>query len=540
MDTKTKSQALAEDVGALLRARTPLLWVVTREEARVERYLMEAAAWAGYTPRTWDCAQGFCDADGLRTRGSGDDHRDIGAALALIQQRATTGNLDRREEGERGAFILRDLAPWVAPGPIGITTCRQVRNLARLLPTSQRDRAQALIVLTPDANIPAELAGHATLIDWPLPDREEIAAILDAAVDLLPETDSKGQPLRDPVKASLKRESAIDAAVGLTGLEAQACFAKSLVTTRSIDPATIAAEKKRAVAKIGGLEWFDPLPGGLNAVGGLDVLKAHLVSRRMAWTPEARAYGLPAPRGDLLVGVPGCGKSLSAKAIATAWECPLLRVDLGAIKSKFVGDSENNLRKVFAIIAAIGRCVVWFDEIEKALAGAVNGAADGGVSTDALGAILTWMQERPGEAFVIATANDVTGLPPELLRRFDSTWFVDLPNSQERAQIAAAALRAHGRAMDEAACNAVAGATATYTGAEIAALVPAALYAAFADGQREPTQADLIAATKGRVPLAETMKEKLATLRAWGRERARAATTPEAAQGATQGGQIDL
>src|SRR5215831_9421487 len=132
---------------------------------------------------------------------------------------------------------------------------------------------------------------------------------------------------------------------------------------------------------------------------------------------KARAYGLPAPKGALLVGISGCGKSLTAKAVATAWGVPLLRVDLGALKSKFVGESEGNLRRAFKVIEAIGRCVVWLDEIEKALQGATSGSTDGGVSANALGAILSWMQERSGEAFVIATANDVEGLPPELLRK---------------------------------------------------------------------------------------------------------------------------
>src|SRR5262249_1474738 len=154
-----------------------------------------------------------------------------------------------------------------------------------------------------------------------------------------------------------QRDAAIDAAVGLSGLEAEACFAKSLVQSRRIDPLLIANEKKRVIARAGVLEWFDPLPGGLDAVGGLDQLKAWLAARKAAYSPRARAYGLPAPRGALLVGVPGCGKSLTAKAVATAWGVPLLRLDLGAIKSKYVGESESNLRKAFRTIESVGRCV---------------------------------------------------------------------------------------------------------------------------------------------------------------------------------------
>jgi hypothetical protein len=379
-DVVTKSQAIAADISALLRARNSLLWVATREEARVERYLIEAASAAGYVSRTWDVAQGVVDIAGEPER---------------------IGSADPEREG-----------------------------------------AQAIILLTTSTNIPAELTGHATVIEWPLPDRAEIAAILEVAIDALP-----GE-LKGSATPNGQRDAAIDAAVGLAGEEAAACYARSLVQLRRIDPATVAQEKRRVIARERVLEWFDPLPGGLDAVGGLENLKAWLESRRLAYSPRARAYGLPAPKGALLVGVPGCGKSLTAKAVATAWGVPLLRVDLGALKSKFGGESEGNLRKAFRVIEAIGRCVVWVDEIEKALQGATSGSADGGVSADALGAILSWMQERPGEAFIISTCNDIEGLPPELLRkgRFDDIWFVDLPSEQERRLVLTATLRSYGRA----------------------------------------------------------------------------------------------
>jgi SpoVK/Ycf46/Vps4 family AAA+-type ATPase len=244
----------------------------------------------------------------------------------------------------------------------------------------------------------------------------------------------------------------------------------------------------------------------------------------------------------MLVGVPGCGKSLTAKAIATAWSVPLLRVDLGALKSKFVGDSEANLRKVFKLIEAIGRCVVWFDEIEKALQGATSGSADGGVSSDALGSVLSWMQERQGEAFVIATANDVSTLPPELLRkgRFDEIWFVDLPTTDERAAVLSAAMRSHGRG--DVAVNAakVAKVTEGFTGSEIAAIVPDALYTAFEDGAREITTEDLVGAALTVVPLSKTAAEKITKLRDWAAGRARPASAAEAAPKAKRAVSLDL
>lgn len=507
---KTKSQEIAGDVDALLRARNPLLWVVTREEARVERHLIEAAAAAGYKARTWDVAQGVADISGKPEAQIGS--QDPGVTLEAIRERASRAV-------DRGVWIMRDLPAWLT-GPAGATTQRQLRNLARSLPGTPREGAQAIIVLTPSGEIPPELAGHATVIEWPLPDRAEIAAILDAAIDSLP------ADLKATAAPNGQRDAAIDAAVGLTGEEAASCYARSLVQLRKIDPATVAKEKRRVIARERVLEYHDPIPGGLDSVGGLDNLKGWLRARSAAYSPAARAYGLPAPKGALLVGIPGCGKSLLAKAIATAWSVPLLRLDLGALKSKFVGESEGNLRKAFRVVEAIGRCVIWIDEIEKALQGATSGSADGGVSSDALGAVLSWMQERSGEAFVIATANDVEGLPPELLRkgRFDEVWFVDLPTATERAAVLTAALRAHGRSGDGKYMLEVVGACDGFTGSEIAAIVPDAMFAAFADGAREITADDLIAAAQTVVPLSKTAKEKIGKLREWAKGRARPAT----------------
>ena len=520
----TKSQEIAADIAALLRARNPLLWVVTREEARVEGYLMEAAASAGYRPYTWDCSQGVADITGKRQPQMGS--ADPGETLAFIGARANNPSTT-----ERGVWIMRDLPPWLN-GAIGIQTCRSLRNLVRSLPATPRNNAQAIIVLSPSSEVPPELAGHTTVVDWPLPDRDEIAAILDAAIESLPDE------IKTNAAPNGTREAAIDAAIGLSGEEAQACYARSLVQLRKIDPVIISKEKKRVIARERVLEWFDPLPDGLNAVGGLDQLKTWLVQRRLAYSAAAREYGLPSPKGALICGIPGTGKSLTAKAIATAWGVPLLRIDLGALRSKFVGESEANLRKALRTIEAIGRCVCWVDEIEKALAGATDGGADGGVSKDALGAILSWMQERKGEAFVIATANDVSALPPELLRkgRFDEIWWVDLPNRNERVEILSATLRQYGRgrltsppATALIASGEVADATEGFTGSEIAALVPEALFAAFADDQREIETEDLLTAAKSVTPLSKTMAEKIEKLRQWAQGRARPATSPETA-----------
>ena len=503
----------AADIAALLRARNPLIWITTREEARAERLLLEAAQAAQYEPRFWDCASGIADFAGT-PQDAGTGATDPAQVLATI-----------RDSKRRQVWILRDMPAWLRDP----TVCRGLRSLARQLTLAPREEARAVIVLTPSSEIPPELSGHAVAVEFPLPDRAEVAAILDAAIAALPDD------IRAQAAPNGMRDAAIDAAVGLTAEEAQACYAKSLVSSRKIDPAAVAAEKKRVIAREKVLEWVDPIAGGLDAVGGLEALKAWLVSRRAAYGPKARAYGLPAPKGALLVGVPGCGKSLTAKAIAAAWSMPLLRLDMGALRSKYVGESEQNIRKALRVAETVAPCVLWLDEIEKALAGATQGAADGGTSADALGAVLSWMQDRAGSVFVVATANDVSALPPELLRkgRFDELFFVDLPSKEERAHIIGVSLSAHGRKLDLEACYQVADATADFTGAELAALVPDALFAAFADGERAITTADLKTAAALTVPLARTASEKVEALRRWAKGRARPASITATTRSAT-------
>lgn len=516
---QTRSQVMANEVAALCRARNPFLIINTKEEARAESYLIEAASAAGYVPRMWDIAQGVTDASG---RVFNDGLREPDSILDYILNEARSGS------NRRGAWIMRDLMVWLS-GPMGATTQRRLRNLARTLPGIPLQCAQVIIVISAGGEIPVELQSHATVIDWPLPDRAEIAAILESAISSLPEN------IREKAAPNGNKEAAIDAAVGLSGEEAAACYAKSLVQTRKIDPATVAKEKKRVIAKEKVLEWHDPIPGGLDAVGGLENLKAWLLTRASAYSKKARAYGLPSPKGALLVGVPGCGKTLTAKAIATAWQVPLLRLDLNALKSKFVGESEGNLRKALRVIEAIGQCIVWIDEVEKALQGATSGSADGGVSADALGTVLSWMQERQGEAFVIATANDVTILPPELLRkgRFDEVFFVDLPTRQERIQVLQASLRGFNRDKVKLDLDAIADATEGFTGSEVASLVPDSMFAAFNDAEREIATPDLLCAAGNVAPLSKMADGKIDRLRKWAEGRARPASKSEAKQEST-------
>lgn len=530
----SKGAKVAADVSALLRARNPLLWIVSKEEARVEGFLAEAAAAAGYKPRVWDAAQGVAGMDGKKLSDVGGT--DIDTTLDAIRSRAEDGSVK-----ERGVWIMRDSPTWFS-GQGGAITLRKIRNLARLLPGISRDRAQAIIILSPSGTVPEELANHTTVIEWPLPDRSEIAATLEATINALPETDRDGKPVRAAAAPGTTRDQAIDAAIGLSGEEAAACFARSLVQTKKIDPILIASEKRRVITRERVLEWFEPLKGGLAAVGGLENLKNWLLKRKVAFTQAARDAKVPLPRGIMVVGMSGCGKSLLAKATATAYEMPLLRVDLGALKGKYVGDSEGNLRKVFRVAEAIGRCVLWFDEIEKALEGAISGGADGGVSGDQLGAILTWMQERKSEAFIIMTANDVSKLPPEFIRkgRFDEMFFVDLPNFEERKAVLKAALVAHERSNIKLDFDRIAKDTDKFTGAELVSLIPDAIFTAFSDNGREITTDDVLEGIKTTVPLADTAKEKVKALRDWAVGRCRPASIAAAAKAGLVVKELDI
>lgn len=500
----TPSQKMNADLTALIRARNTLLWVVTREETRVERAIIEAAGAATFQTRFWDCATGLSDAAGKKIA----DVQDPTAMLNRI-----------RDDETRALYVLRDLHKWFDP-----IVLRSLRSLARKLQGEARGKARTIVILTPSGEVPPELAGHATVLDYPLPARQEIGEILDSVIEALPEE------IRETARPTNgNRDAAIDAAVGLTAEEAANCYAKSLVTLKKIDPAQISSEKRRVIAREKVLTWYDPDPRGLDAVGGLELLKGWLKARKSAFGQRARDYGLPAPKGCLLTGIPGTGKSLTAKAIAAAWGMPLLRLDLGALRSKFVGESEGNIRKALAVAETVSPCILWVDEIEKALAGSTGPQGDGGVSADALGAVLSWMQERQGSVFVIATANDVRGLPPELLRkgRFDEVFFVDLPTAKERKEVLLATLGQLCKVSSEVDLETVAEVTKGYTGAEIAGLVPDAMFAAFADGERPVTTEDLVTAASTTVPLSVTAKEKIAALRDWAKGRARPASREE-------------
>jgi hypothetical protein len=500
----------------LLRARNSLIWVVTGEERRAERMLANAAATDGWAVRFWDCATGAYDLE----------RNPI--PLNDLSPHAVFGKIRDREKA--AVWILRDLHPWLAD----FTVERALKSLARdLQDEHDQSKIQAIVVLSPSPEIPLGLRSSTMVLDWPLPDRKAITRLVERVAE------------NNEVQLAVEdKEKLIDAAAGLAASDIEGALARSLVEFQRFEPGMVATEKKRIIDRERVLTWYPPDPRGMSAIGGLDNLKRWLARRRLAFSQEARDYGLPTPRGILLVGPPGCGKSASAKAIPTAWGgMPLLRLDLGATKGSLVGQSEGNIRRALKIAEAVAPAVLWLDEIEKAMAGATGYSGDSGVSADQLGAVLTWLQERQGDVFVVATANDVRALPPELSRkgRFDEVFFIDLPTPTERTEILATALVRFGR--DPGLFNLASIGTATegYSGAEVAELVPTAMFQAFADDGRPLRDEDLVAAAAATVPMATSAKARIDELREWAKGRAvRASDVEGPPPTQTNGGPVRL
>ncbi|QKW12509.1 AAA family ATPase [Verrucosispora sp. NA02020] len=504
----------------MLKARFPILYIESAEE---QRAVAEVAAVAHdavlvRTPRavwTWSLTTGLVQPDGVWRTGTTEPADALDAVLRIDQP---------------SVVIFKDLhtshGDGERPGNAGVV--RRLRDVAAAFKSGAMPRT--LILVSPVLRIPVELEKDVTIVDFPLPSETEIRQVLEAIIHAN-SADGRIQIALD----ELGRERFAKAALGLTLHEAENAFARAMVNDGVLDgrDLDVVHEEKRQTVRKSGLLEFVEADVNLADVGGLENLKRWLAKRDGSWLAEAAAYGLPAPRGVLITGVPGCGKSLTAKAIAAAWELPLLRLDVGRVFAGLVGSSEQNMRTAIRTAEATAPCVLWVDEIEKGFAG---GGGDSGTSTRVFGSFLTWMQEKNRPVFVIATANDIEKLPPELLRkgRFDEIFFVDLPTRAERAAIwrvhLARRLRnpavAGGLALDETLLAELADLSEGYSGAEIEQAVIAGLFDAF--GERRPLRRDDLAqAVVGMVPLSVTQAERIDAIRAWADARAVAATAAE-------------
>ncbi len=495
--TRRSSKGEIED---LIRARYSLIWVTSPEETRVEESLKKLCVEREMRLEVWSITEGF------KTIANGTGQRDVKDPMKA---------LDHVLRGEgRALYVLRDFHPFLKEPAV----VRRLRDAA----TELRKTKKSLIILSPLSKFPPELEKSiSSIVDWDLPNRQEVEA---AARKLLPNAPPATQQLVESDPTYM--ENVVEAALGLTLVEAENVFAKAMVRTHTFDLETILEEKKQIIRKSGLLEYYEHREE-FSDVGGMDILKDWLVKRRNAFSSRARDFGLPLPKGILLIGVPGTGKSLTAKAVGALWQMPLLRLDVGKVFAGLVGSSEENIRTVIKTAEAVAPAILWIDELEKGFSGTgSSGQTDGGTTSRVFGSFITWLQEKTTPVFVIATANNVHQLPPELLRkgRFDEIFFCDLPDREDRRQIIDIHIRKKRRDPSQFDLEKLMEATVDYSGAEIEQAVVAALYDAFDTGN-DLSSEGLLNTLREIVPLAITMREQIDSMREWARTRARLASS---------------
>jgi SpoVK/Ycf46/Vps4 family AAA+-type ATPase len=451
---------------------------------------------------TWSVTQGL--------------HRD-GMTMQMGTQDAKTALAFISDIDDAGVFVLNDIHPALAD-PAVVRRIKEIALAAR--------PGQSIVITGATAEIPLELDGIA--LPWTMepPSKQEVEALVRRVVADL--TARKfAVAIGDPEVAGL-----VEAVQGLSLPEAERLILRAALADGKLDTDDVAGvrnAKAELLESDGVLELVATDVGNLDQVGGMDNLKRWLAIRGRGFEPKAREFGLEPPRGVLLTGVPGCGKSLVAKTLARTWGMPLVLLDPGSIYGSFVGESEARLRSALDTVEAMSPVVVWLDEIEKGFA-AGTGSGDSGVSQRVLGTFLRWMQERPPGVFLVATSNDVEKLPPELLRRgrFDEIFFVDLPRSDERRAVFELHLRKRRRDPAAFDLDALVKASDGFSGAEIEGAIVGAMYRAYATGAELATQ-DVLTELAETTPLSRTRAEDIVAMRLWSQGRATPATSPEQA-----------
>ncbi len=409
-------------------------------------------------------------------------------------------------------FILKDFHRHM-DDPVVV---RRLRDVGQKFAANRK----TVVITSPEIAVPAELAKLVEYFDLPLPERDrlrelihEVYARLSKTYTLKLDLDASGV---DAMSANLR---------GLTEEEAERAISQALVTRYALctESITDVLDAKKQLLRRSGMLEFVEAQDNMASIGGLENLKRWLGQRRGAWEDAAREFGLEPPRGMIILGVQGCGKSLCARAIAGEWKLPLVKFDTSAVYDKFIGETEKRIRKVFQVAEGLAPCVLWIDELEKVFAGSGpdSASADAGVSSRLLASFLSWMQDRKAPVFVAATCNNVTVLPPELIRkgRFDELFFVDLPNQSERKQIYSIQLAKRKRNPADFDLEKIAAAAKGYSGAEIDAAVQGGLYAAYSEKKPLSNQS-LLDALAQTVPLSVTRAEEIETLRDWAEKRA--------------------
>ncbi len=492
---------MKEELEILVKAQYPLIYLVTSEEERAEEAISKIAQLNTQHRRVfvWTVTHGMIELGQPRQTSQHNTVSPEAAIEWVVRQR------------ESGIYIFKDLHPFITSAPVN----RWLRDAI----ASFKGTEKIIVLMSPLQEVPIELEKDVVVLDFPLPDMGELDTVLSQHL-------GKNQNRRTTTEV---REKLLKAALGLTKDEAEKVYRKAYVKANKLtedEVEIVLSEKKQLIRRNGILEYIEE-DETINAVGGLEELKRWLKQRSNAFTERARGYGLPQPKGMLILGVPGCGKSLIAKTTSRLWSLPLLRLDMGRVyDGSMVGRSEANLRNALKTAESISPAILFIDELDKAFAGGTGSAdSDGGTSSRIFGSFLTWMQEKTSPVFVMATANRIERLPGEFLRkgRFDEIFFVDLPNSEERQDIFNIHLTKRRSDISRFDLEQLAKVSDGFSGAEIEQALIAAMYEAFAQ-DREFTQLDIIAAIKATLPLSRTMTEQVTALRDWARQRARPAS----------------
>ncbi|MCU1296104.1 MAG: hypothetical protein JWO91_382 [Acidobacteriaceae bacterium] len=524
---QTLMQNALDRLKVLIDSSTPIVVMETVEEMRAVRLVRAACASLNLATFEWSIASGLVrcgtDSEGALESGrmlanvydnigTGQDAMDIGAK-AIYNSREPAqvlGNLEGISVD--ASFILKDFHRHM-DDPVVV---RRLRDVGQKFSKNRR----TVIITAPSITMPPEIVSLVEYLELPIPDKQRLRQIIDEMTVRVAKTRT--------IKRNLDANG-LDAMAnnlrGLTEEEAERAVSQAIVTRYGLTPeiVTDVLQAKKDMLRRSEMLDFVEVSDTLARVGGLENLKAWLGQRRGTWEDAARAFGLEPPRGVIILGVQGCGKSMCARAIAGEWKLPLVKFDTAAIYDKFIGETEKRIQKVFQVAEGLAPCILWIDELEKVFAGSGPDSAsvDAGVSSRLLASFLSWMQDRKAPVFVAATCNNVTALPPELIRkgRFDELFFVDLPSQAERKQIFSIQLASKKRNPGDFALDQVAAAALGYSGAEIEAAVQTALYAAFSGKQELSTQALLNALTI-TVPLSITRAEEIEALREWAAKRA--------------------
>ncbi len=506
---------IQQEIETLVRARYPIIYLVTSEEGRVQSLVQEIAHKRQKKLFEWSYSTGIIPAG---TSLQSQKHRNAATKDPLMA-------LDQViEQVEPAIFIFKDFHPFLTRNNFAVV--RKLKEIALHLKNSFK----TIVLVSPVLEIPVELEKEITVLNFPLPVKEDLGNLLDK---ILADVRQFRQVTIDLDEAG--RERLLQAAIGLTLGEAENVFAKIIVKDERLsgdDVNEVFAEKQQIIRKNGLLEYYATNETFAN-VGGLAVLKDWLQKRAVAFTSEARTFGLPVPKGILMLGVQGCGKSLCAKAVSSLWQLPLLRFDMGRMFGSLVGSSEDNVRRAIAVAESVAPAILWVDEIDKAFAGSQgSGSTDGGTTARVFGTFLTWLSEKTAAVFVVATANDISQLPPELLRkgRLDEIFFVDLPSAAEREEVFRIHLAKRGRDPGQFDLKTLAESSRDFSGAEMEEAINSALYDAFY-ARGDLSTESLLATIEQTVPLAKTMDEQINRLRRWAEGRARNASVPRSVKG---------